>query len=169
MDASISIREATYKDARVVLAFLQSIMAEKLPVILSREKLPTLVEEVAWIESFRREPHSKLFVAEKDERILGLIEFQAHTAKETHHGGTFGMSVIKEVRGQGVGKALLQTLLDWARRQPKVERVELEVFSNNADAIAFYEKFGFVHEGARKAAIRVGKETLDLMLMAKSV
>ncbi len=169
MDPYIYIREATYKDARIVLVFLQSIMGEELPVILSRDKLPTLVEEVAWIESFRREPHSKLFVAEKDERILGLIEFQAHNAKETHHGGTFGMTVIKDVRGQGIGTALLQTLLDWATRQSKVKRVELEVFSNNTGAIALYEKFGFVHEGARKGAIHIEKEPIDLILMARDV
>ena len=57
-----------------------------------------------------------------------------------HQNGTIGrMAVLKDWRGRGVGRALLQTLLDLAVRQG-LPRVTL---SAQTHALGFYERAGF--------------------------
>ncbi len=44
------------------------------------------------------------------------------------------MSVNKVWRNQGVGKALLEALIEWAEREPLLEKLRLEVFATNEHA-----------------------------------
>jgi predicted GNAT family N-acyltransferase len=53
------------------------------------------------------------------------------------------MAVLQAWRGLGVGSAILQTLLDYARSQ-KYPQVEL---SAQVQAVPFYRRFGFAEEG----------------------
>ena len=48
-----------------------------------------------------------------------------------------------------------------------MNRVELQVFANNAQAIHLYETLGFAHEGRRVRAVRVPGGYLDLLDMAR--
>ncbi len=52
------------------------------------------------------------------------------------------MWVANSARGQGVGKLLLQEILDWAGTMNVVE-VRLLVTVGNPTAIALYQKLGF--------------------------
>jgi GNAT superfamily N-acetyltransferase len=46
------------------------------------------------------------------------------------------------LRGQGIGRALLERALDWGRIRG-IKRVQLTVFDRNREARAFYDKLGF--------------------------
>ena len=84
------------------------------------------------------------FVAEADGEIVGNLHLQA-----THHGfGIIGMMVSRDWRGRGVGSALMEAAIAWAREQ-KLHKLTLDVFAHNESAIALYKKFGFVEEGRR--------------------
>jgi RimJ/RimL family protein N-acetyltransferase len=48
---------------------------------------------------------------------------------------------------RGAGRAMMNDLLDWAKDDPRVEKVELIVRSTNARAIHLYRSCGFVEEG----------------------
>jgi ribosomal-protein-alanine acetyltransferase len=52
------------------------------------------------------------------------------------------IAVVEPARGQGLGRTLLASLLDEARRRD-VNEVFLEVRADNAGAIRLYESFGF--------------------------
>jgi ribosomal protein S18 acetylase RimI-like enzyme len=56
------------------------------------------------------------------------------------------MWVAPSARGNGVGKALVASVVTWARSQ-EIERLSLDVREDNTSAIAFYEQCGFVDEG----------------------
>ena len=58
------------------------------------------------------------------------------------------VAVFPAARRQGVGRALIQAVADYAAKQALV-RVTLEVRASNAAAIALYEGFGFVQDGRR--------------------
>jgi GNAT superfamily N-acetyltransferase len=53
-----------------------------------------------------------------------------------------GMSVVPEARGTGVGRALVERLLEEARGRGE-RRMELEVIEQNAPAVRLYESAGF--------------------------
>jgi putative acetyltransferase len=57
-----------------------------------------------------------------------------------------GMLVDSEWRGRGVGSALMEACIDWAREHG-AHKVMLEVWPHNSAAIALYNKFGFKQEG----------------------
>jgi putative acetyltransferase len=77
------------------------------------------------------------------------------------------MMVHKDYQGQGIGKKLLETLLDIADNWLMLVRVELDVYTDNERAINLYKKYGFEPEGIqRKSAIRNGKY-IDALMMAR--
>lgn len=54
-----------------------------------------------------------------------------------------GMWTAPEHRGRGVGAALVDAVVGWARQQG-ASRVVLDVATGNDGAVAFYERLGFV-------------------------
>lgn len=84
------------------------------------------------------------FVAVADGRPVGQL-----FVMKSHHGfGEIGMMVAREWRGRGVGLALMEAAIAWAREQG-LHKLSLDVFPHNEAAIALYRKFGFVEEGRR--------------------
>jgi len=77
-------------------------------------------------------------------QLVGFI----HVEASRHGFGEFGMLVDRDWRGRGVGSALVQAAIGWARDQG-LHKLCLEVFAHNAAAIALYRKSGFVEEGRR--------------------
>ena len=73
------------------------------------------------------------------------------------HVAMLGISVVPEAWGQGVGSALMQGLCDFADRWMQILRLQLDVFADNAAALALYRKFGFEVEATQRAyALRDG-------------
>jgi RimJ/RimL family protein N-acetyltransferase len=88
-------------------------------------------------------------VADSGGQIVGML----HVEVGRFGFGDLGMLVDAAWRGRGIGSALLQAAIDWARGQG-VHKLCLEVFPTNAAAIALYRKFGFVEEGRRTGQYR---------------
>lgn len=102
--------------------------------------------------------------------MIGWIVFQSHTRKRLSHTGSFGVMIDKEYRGLGMGKLLIRALLEWAEKNPLIEKVSLGVFSTNQRAIALYKSLGFVEEGRKVNEIRMNdNEYVDDVLMYKLV
>ena len=101
------------------------------------------------------------FVALDDGRIIGGI----HIGATPFGVGVIGMMVARDWRGRGVGSALMQTAIDWAREQG-LHKLCLDVWPHNESAIALYKKFGFVQEGFRvKQRRRANGELWDELEM----
>jgi RimJ/RimL family protein N-acetyltransferase len=64
-----------------------------------------------------------------------------------------GMAVAADFRSQGVGTALMQRGIEWARTTTN-HKIFLEVFVHNTAAIALYERHGFVREGLFRSHVR---------------
>ncbi len=64
----------------------------------------------------------------------------------------------------------MEALIDWARANPRVEKIELRVRSSNVRAIALYRALGFVEEGRFRHRIKVAARTyVDDMAMGMRV
>src|SRR6266536_827351 len=61
-----------------------------------------------------------------------------------------GMWVEAEARGRGVGRALLESVIGWARSLA-LDRLELWVTEGNGSAMRLYERAGFADTGRRDA------------------
>jgi RimJ/RimL family protein N-acetyltransferase len=88
------------------------------------------------------DPAQGSFVAEIDGVIVGNIGVHA----EPYGVADIGMLVADGYRGQGIGSALLETAVAWAREHG-CHKLALQMWPHNARARGLYEKFGFVEEG----------------------
>jgi RimJ/RimL family protein N-acetyltransferase len=81
------------------------------------------------------------FVVDDDGRLVG--EVNAHV---TGGRADIGMAVASDYRGRGIGAALLDAVVEWARTNG-AHKVTLQVWPHNIAARSLYERFGFVEEG----------------------
>ena len=81
------------------------------------------------------------FVAELESKDVGLVVCAPFDGLD-RTAGLFAMWTAPEARQMGVGSALVQAVIQWARTQGH-ERVALDVADNNTAAIALYQKHGF--------------------------
>ena len=86
--------------------------------------------------------------------IIGMIECFTDHRSRVRHVTTMAMSVAKSRRRQGIGRALMESLVEWARENPVIEKIELHVHAPNGPALALYKSMSFVKEGVRTRAIR---------------
>ncbi|MFZ6180882.1 GNAT family N-acetyltransferase [Nannocystis pusilla] len=106
-------------------------------------------------------------VAERGDAIVGHALLDPLSLAVTSHVVRLTIAVHEGHQGQGVGRALMDELLRWARANPRVEKVELQVRSTNARAVALYRSLGFVEEGRKTRRLKVGPNTyIDDIYMA---
>jgi ribosomal protein S18 acetylase RimI-like enzyme len=97
--------------------------------------------------------------------IAGLLIREGQ--KEVHKGLLVGMYVRPSARKAGVGRRLVETIVEFARH--RVELVQLSVVSENEQARRLYERLGFVEYGLEKNALKQDGRYYDEVLMAKDL
>ena len=107
-------------------------------------------------------PH---FVAVADAKVVGWCDIAVKPRPTLLHSGILGMGVLREYRGRGVGRALMDATLQ-AAKVKGISRVELTVRIDNDPARRLYESFGFVTEGLCRRHMRIDGLFIDSWLMA---
>jgi ribosomal protein S18 acetylase RimI-like enzyme len=95
-------------------------------------------------------------VAEHAGAVVGHAFFEPLTLAVTAHVVRLTIAVHEGHQRRGVGKALMNELLLWARSNPRVEKVELQVRASNEPAVALYRSLGFVEEGRKTRRLKLG-------------
>jgi putative acetyltransferase len=75
--------------------------------------------------------------------------------------------VHDDYAGRGIGRALIEALLDLADNYLGLKRVELDVITDNEAAIHLYESLGFEREGIKRCALFRGGTFVDLLMMGR--
>ncbi|PTM94352.1 GNAT family N-acetyltransferase [Mycoplana dimorpha] len=76
------------------------------------------------------------------------------------------VAVSPEFRGKRLAQPFLRQVVDRVFAQEAFVRLELNVYTFNAAAIATYMRLGFVEEGVRRSSVRVGAERWDTAILA---
>jgi ribosomal protein S18 acetylase RimI-like enzyme len=104
-----------------------------------------------------------VFVATDGEKLVGYVGIHPHD----EYGHIIGMLVDERYRGRGVGRALLERALRWAREQ-KLPDISLLVFPHNEPALALYRSAGFEQrEYYPNDVTRQTGDVWDTILMTK--
>jgi RimJ/RimL family protein N-acetyltransferase len=153
--AQFIVRPASPADATAMAGLFAAVAAERTGIATEP---PVDIDERT--VRFAASSASSIVAAAGDQ-IVGMI----HTEVSRHGFGELGMLVDREWRGRGVGSALLQATIDWARDKG-LHKLCLEVFAHNTAAIALYRKCGFVEEGHRvRHYRRASGELWDAIVM----
>ena len=108
---------------------------------------------------------STVFGAFRGADLLGISGFATRKGvKEAHKGQLRGMYVRPDARKAGVGRRLVEAVIDFARQ--RVELLQLSVVSDNQPARRLYARIGFVEYGVEKNSLKQGGSYYDEILMA---
>jgi len=105
-------------------------------------------------------------VAELEGRVVGNANW-SRLGGRTAHVAELGMMVHDDHTGRGIGRALLDALVEAAFDWHDLRRLQLQVLHDNAAAIRLYERAGFVREGILRGHVfRRGRDE-DVWVMAR--
>jgi len=140
---AIELREGGPGDAAAIAA-------------LARASLPE-----AWTAaSFRavlERPLVSAVVAARGDELFGF----ALAARAEEDAEILSLAVAEGVRGVGLGRRLLESLLERLKRAG-AQRVHLEVRGSNSPALALYKSLGFATSRRRARYYRDGEDALEL-------
>lgn len=123
------------------------------------------ISEANWVARLSSE-QDQLFGVFIDAQLAGIVGLAfEYQARSRHKATLFGLYVSPRLRRQGLGRALVRTVLKQAVQYPEVRWVELTVMAGNEAALHLYQRCGFVRFGLEPLAIRVGDEYHDKVYM----
>lgn len=168
---TVVVRRAEPGDSDALVELGRAVGSEPEGWLISVNGWRGAADERRYLRAIRRYPHAAVFVAEDeaDSELVGRISLARDQHPASHHVADLGLMVSASYRRQGIGHALLEAAVGWAR-EAGITKLELHVFPWNEPAIRLYEQFGFEREGFRKAHYRRGDgQYADAILMAYRV
>ncbi len=160
---NITIRRATEDDAAAIRAILGVIAAER---IYSAIDQPFSLEQQR--EYMRSLSTREAFFIAEDEagRVLGYQSLDRWSALfgSMSHVAQLGTFLLPEARGSGVGHALAERSLVFAR-EAGYEKIVIQVRGSNGRAQSFYRALGFSECGRLSRQVRIGGVVDDEVLM----
>jgi RimJ/RimL family protein N-acetyltransferase len=166
---SCTVRSAEPSDAKGVIKFKFHIAETSKYLTLQ----PHEIKDTRWktrshLKQVLANPDAMHILALVDGEIIGYINTFNQTRMSLRHNIEFGIAISPSWQGAGLGYILLNELLNWAKANETITRVELHVHSQNKGAIALYEKLGFEKEGHRRNSIKYSDGTyVDDFIMAQ--
>ncbi|MBE0337263.1 GNAT family N-acetyltransferase [Paenibacillus sp. 23TSA30-6] len=101
------------------------------------------------IETDTRNSRNLFLVAVVHDKIVGFSRCEGHSLSRTSHKVEFGVCVLKDYWGYGIGRNLLKKSIAWADSND-IKKISLHVLETNDKAIELYKRFGFEIEGILK-------------------
>jgi len=151
----VTIELCNSEDAKELIYTVKTYLADSKYMLTGPDNFdPPLEQEKQWIRSFLEKENSLLLIARHGSKILGNIDLTGGKVEITKHTAVIGMGILKEWRNTGLGTALLNKGIDWARQNPLLEILWLQVFAENTAAITIYKKAGFEIDGVQKRFFR---------------
>jgi ribosomal protein S18 acetylase RimI-like enzyme len=104
-------------------------------------------------------------VAIDAQRVVAWAQIDRGAGTSVAHRGDLGMGVLPSYRGSGLGRRMLGECIAAAHARG-IDRVELEVRTDNRRALALYRDSGFAVESIVKMAMKVGSRYHDAFRMS---
>ena len=119
---------------------------------------------LSWFET--AVSRTDIFGAFLEGTLAGMAGYVTQeSSKRAHKGVLWGMYVRPSARNSGLGKRLVEAVLDHARE--RLEAIQLTVVSENEGARQLYSALGFVEYGLEKRALKQNGRYYDEVLMIK--
>jgi phosphinothricin acetyltransferase len=161
-DATI-VRDAVPGDAVVLALIYNQGIVDRLATLETEER--TADERRAWLET--RGPRHPVIVAEADGLVVGFGSLNAFNPRHAYdHVADFSLYVERAWRGRGVGRILLEALVDRAKRIG-YHKMVLSAFPFNPAGMALYRKLGFRVVGVYKEQGLLDGRWVDTIIMEK--
>ncbi|WP_373999595.1 GNAT family N-acetyltransferase [Bdellovibrio bacteriovorus] len=161
----ISIATPKVEDASELLDVARRIMSESKHLLTTGDEFKFTVEmQEKRIRDFTEHPDGLLLIAKVNGKIVGMTDFKVGGRRRVAHHGMLGLSFLPEFTGKGLGRLLMNELIAWAKENPRVETLRLQVHAKNVSAVKLYESLGFQVEGREIRGIKFDDGSYDDVL-----
>ncbi len=157
----VVLRPARMEDAESTMRNVNRIGREGIYIMV--EEVPDLESERRWLEEFDG-VRNVLIVAVDRGEVIGAADCHAGAFPKDRHVGGIGIAIQDGWREAGLGRRLMERILEWMRARG-FAKAELAVFATNVRARRLYESLGFGEEGVRRRHVRIGDDYVDEILM----
>lgn len=165
----MNYRELVPSDAKAFLEFKKQIAQETQNTLLCPE-VPFLSEEEQSKNILNQINNQSIYnlCVFDNKKMVGYLNFRIPFYQHpwVKHLGSFGMMVLKDYWGQGIGTKLLMLMEDYAKNL-KVNRIEASVRVSNENALRLYQKNGYSIEGTKVSAAYIDSSYHDEFIIAK--
>lgn len=154
----VSLRSITEEDYEAVFT-VESVMASRLLMDDSIPFPPTDADHESFLTAFKdsdKDDHLFAIELNEDQIVIGTIGIYGVNWKM----GTcqVGISIGPDFQGRGYGTDAMRVLINFIFLYMRLNKIKLEVYSFNKQAVTSYEKCGFNVEGIlREELFRFGK------------
>lgn len=137
------LRNATEDDAKMLIEYLKVTNGETPFLIREPEEITVTIEqEKAFIQSQNETEGNIMLLGFLDGEFVGNCALNGFGRFRFRHRVSLGIALYQKFTGMGIGKVMLETIINLAKEMG-YEQVELEVVADNERAIALYKKIGF--------------------------
>lgn len=166
----VTIRCAEQYDAEKLLKTIKEYVndSDYIPKISEEIKI-TVQQEEDWINSFIQKDNSLLLIAEFEGEIIGNIDITGSSRIVMQHTAIIGMGMLSEWRNSGLGTELMKYSIKWAKENPILELLWLQVYTENTLGLNLYRKMEFTENGIIKNYFKQNGRYYDNLTMSISV
>lgn len=162
-DDVVSIRPARFDDAAAICEIYNQGIEDRLATLETRPR--SAEERREWLAS--RDVRHPVLVAERGGTVLGWGSLNVFNPREAYdHVADFSIYVARAARGTGVGRRLLDELIETARRIG-YHKMVLAAFDWNAAGMRLYERAGFSRVGVYREQGHLDGRWVDTVVMEK--
>jgi RimJ/RimL family protein N-acetyltransferase len=164
------IREPKKEDAQRVIDFIKQVDRETVFLIRDPGEFNyTVEEELEFFKKHRESDNEIFFIAELNGDVVGTIGITAGKQNRIKHTGNLGIAVKKSAWEKGIGSTMMQTLLEWAKDNKIIRKINLTVHCDNERAQNLYRKFGFKKEGESSRGAIIDGQFYSNILMGLEI
>lgn len=144
------IRSAIHEDANELSELRLRIDGET--ENLDRERGEAFIDGLGFeriIKTDTEQARNLFLVAVVRDRIVGFSRCEGSPLKRFSHKVEFGVCVLQDFWGYGIGTNILKESISWADSNG-IKKMTLNVLETNDKAVRLYQKLGFEIEGVLK-------------------
>lgn len=132
---NIIIRHARIEDAHAIGEAERQI-AEEPGFFCSEPSELTDESVINTIISFSRNGKGVYLVAEHEGNLVGHAFLEPFSLKALSHVADLNIAVHLGWQGKGIGKKLLEQIIEWAKNSSPIEKIQLNVRASNTIALS---------------------------------
>ncbi|HEU5193663.1 MAG TPA: arsinothricin resistance N-acetyltransferase ArsN1 family A [Methylomirabilota bacterium] len=157
------VRPANADDAAAICEIYNQGIEDRLATLETEPRAPA--ERREWLEA-KSERHP-VIVAEHEGQIVGWGSLNVFNARPAYrHVADFSVYVERAWRGKGVGRVLLERLIELAREHG-YHKLVLSAFPFNTAGVALYERLGFRTVGIYREQGLLDGRWVDTIIMER--
>lgn len=147
----VDIKEASKENAQHMINFYNIVGGETDFLSFGKNEFKQNIREYEdFLVSTQMEQNSIILLATLNDEIISIASINSSQKNRIKHVGTLGIVISKQFSGLGLGRIMMNQLIQWAASNGITKKISLVTREDNVIAIELYEQLGFEKEGLMK-------------------